>query len=305
LYRRRPGDATSEPPQVYGSTQIELAWTVVPFLIVVVLFLVTARHIWAIENRTQPSSALEVTIVGNQWWWEIRYPKLGVVTANELHVPVSDPANPTPTYITLQSADVIHSFWVPQLAGKMDVIPNKTNRVWIDPHTPGTYVGQCAEYCGLQHALMLLVVVVHPREEFDRWVAAQKAPPPEPEGDAAAGKDLFARHACVGCHTIRGVAAGTLAFCAMLAPTSSPSRPACCPSSCAPSRRSEAVLRNVRSMRRNMPVRLLRMWPKSLFRLAAMAPSVRRTITIGKGLQFSTRRSKSGAKAPPRGKISV
>jgi len=205
-YRQRPGDATSEPPQVYGSTQIELAWTVVPFLIVVVLFLVTARHIWAIENRTQPPGALEVTIVGNQWWWEIRYPKLGVVTANELHVPVSDPADPTPTYITLQSADVIHSFWVPQLAGKMDVIPNKTNRVWIDPQMPGTYVGQCAEYCGLQHALMLLVVVVHPREEFDRWVASQQAPARD-DPSTRRGRDLFASLACINCHTVRGTPA--------------------------------------------------------------------------------------------------
>src|SRR5258708_27843549 len=169
-YRRRPGDDGREPPQVYGSMQIELAWTVVPFLIVVVLFLVTARYIWGIERHQQPPGAMEVTIVGNQWWWEIRYPKLGVVTANELHIPVSDPARPTPTFITLESADVIHSFWVPQLAGKLDVIPTKTNRVWVDPTTPGTYVGQCAEYCGLQHALMLLIVVVHPREDFDRWV---------------------------------------------------------------------------------------------------------------------------------------
>jgi cytochrome c oxidase subunit II len=202
-YRRRPGDRPDEPPQVYGSAQIELAWTVVPFLIVVVLFLVTARYIWGIERRPQPPSAVEVTIVGNQWWWEIRYPKLGVVTANELHVPVSDPSSPTPTFITLESADVIHSFWVPQLAGKMDVIPNKTNRVWIDPHTPGTYVGQCAEYCGLQHALMLLIVVVHPREEFDRWVAAQQAPARD---DPASwrGRELFASLACINCHTVRG-----------------------------------------------------------------------------------------------------
>src|SRR5262249_62134313 len=102
-YRRRPIDSPSEPPQVYGSHRIELAWTVVPFLIVLVLFLVTARYIWGIERRPQPPDAVEVTIIGNQWWWEIRYPKLGVVTANELHVPVSDQAQPTPTFITLES----------------------------------------------------------------------------------------------------------------------------------------------------------------------------------------------------------
>jgi len=205
-FRSRPGDERHEPPQVYGSTQIELAWTVVPFLIVVVLFLVTARYIYGIERRAMPAGAIEATIVGNQWWWEIRYPKLGIVTANELHVPVSDPTKPTPTFITLQSADVIHSFWVPQLAGKMDVVPNKTNRVWIDPRTPGTYVGQCAEYCGTQHAWMLLEVVVHPRDEFDRWVAAQQAAPRE-DPAVRAGRDLFLSLSCINCHTVRGTPA--------------------------------------------------------------------------------------------------
>ena len=204
--RRGAGDARREPPQVYGSTQIEIAWTVVPFLIVVVLFLVTARYIYAIERRAAPAGALEVTVVGNQWWWEIRYPGLGIVTANELHVPVSDPASPTPTFLTLQSADVVHSFWVPQLAGKMDVIPNKTNRMWIDPRTPGTYVGQCAEFCGLQHTWMLLLVVVHPRDEFDRWVAAQRAPVRE-DPAVWAGSQLFLSLSCINCHTVRGTPA--------------------------------------------------------------------------------------------------
>jgi len=204
--RRRAGDERREPPQIYGSTQIEIAWTVVPLLVVVVLFLVTARYIYGLERREVPAGALEVTIVGNQWWWEIRYPGLGIVTANELHVPVSDPSRPTPTFLTLQSADVVHSFWVPQLAGKMDVIPNKTNRMWIDPQTPGTYVGQCAEYCGTQHAWMLLLVVVHPRDEFDRWVAAQHAPARE-DPAVRAGYQLFLSLACINCHTVRGTPA--------------------------------------------------------------------------------------------------
>src|SRR5258708_218792 len=180
-FGRRPMNPDLEPAQVYGSTQIELAWTVVPFLIVVVLFLVTARYVWGIERRAQPPDALEVTLVGNQWWWEVRYPTLGIVTANEIHVPVSDASNPAPTFITLKSVDVAHSFWVPQLAGKMDVIPNKTNRVWIEPRQVGTYVGQCAEYCGLQHAVMLLVVVVHPEEGYRAWRASQQTSPLEQE----------------------------------------------------------------------------------------------------------------------------
>ncbi|HXJ84322.1 MAG TPA: cytochrome c oxidase subunit II, partial [Candidatus Methylomirabilis sp.] len=167
-FRRRRGDDGREPPQVYGSHQIEMAWTVAPLLIVVVLFLVTARYIYGIERRPQPPDALQVTVVGHQWWWEIHYPTLGIVTANELHLPVTDSAHPTPTYITLESADVIHSFWIPQLAGKVDVIPNKVNRVWMEPLKSGTYVGQCAEFCGVQHAGMLLIVTIHGKEDFAR-----------------------------------------------------------------------------------------------------------------------------------------
>ena len=205
-FRRRQGDDGREPPQVYGSLQIELAWTVVPILIVVVLFLVTTRYIFAIEGRPPVPEALEVTIVGHQWWWEIRYPKLGIVTANELHVPVSDPAHPTPTFITLQSADVIHSFWIPQLAGKMDVVPNKTNRIWIDPQKPGGYVGQCAEYCGLQHAGMLLIVAVQSKEDFAKWAAQQQAPARNDAG-VQAGRELFSSLACINCHAVRGTTA--------------------------------------------------------------------------------------------------
>jgi cytochrome c oxidase subunit II len=208
-FRRRPGQESGEPPQVYGSNQIELAWTVVPVLIVVVLFLATARYIFGIEGLEPPPNALRVTVVGHQWWWEIRYPDLGIVTANELHVPVSDQRDSTPTFLTLQSADVIHSFWVPQLAGKMDVIPNKTNRVWIDPHTPGLYVGQCAEFCGVQHAGMLLRVTVHPTDEFAAWVAAQQAPASD-DPEVRAGRDVFQSTACINCHTVRGTPANGL-----------------------------------------------------------------------------------------------
>jgi len=147
--------------------------------------------------------------VGNQWWWEIRYPQLGIVTANELHVPVSDDARPMPTFITLESVDVIHSFWVPQLGGKLDVIPGKTNRTWVEPRTPGTYVGQCAEFCGVQHAGMLLRVTVHPKDEFDRWVAAQQAAAADVPA-VRAGRDVFTSVACINCHTVRGTPANGL-----------------------------------------------------------------------------------------------
>jgi cytochrome c oxidase subunit 2 len=205
-FRRRPDDDGSEPAQIYGSDQIELAWTVIPILIVVVLSLVTARTVYDVQAAPKPPGALDVTVIGHQWWWEIRYPDLGVVTANELHVPVTDPANPTPTYLRLESADVVHSFWVPQLAGKTDLIPNRVNHMWIEPRVTGVFRGQCAEYCGTQHAHMLLRVHVHTRPEFDRWVAAQRAPAAD-DPAVAAGRRVFERTACINCHTVRGTVA--------------------------------------------------------------------------------------------------
>jgi cytochrome c oxidase subunit 2 len=182
-FRQRPGDDGQEPPQIYGSNQLEFAWTVIPIVTVFVLFLATARTIYDVQGAVPPADAVNVTVVGHQWWWEIRYPELGIVTANEMHVPVSESSKRRPTFLKLESADVAHSFWVPQLAGKTDVIPNRQNRMWIEPIQPGTYVGNCAEYCGMQHAHMLLRVVVHPAEDFEKWVAAQRQPPVDDDGD--------------------------------------------------------------------------------------------------------------------------
>ena len=134
-YRLKPTDenATEEPAQIYGSNQIELSWTVIPILIVVMLFLATARVIFVNEHARKPGSALNVTVIGHQFWWEYNYPTLGIVTANELHIPISAASHPTPSYLTMSSADMDHSFWVPRLAGKRDVIPNKINILWMDP----------------------------------------------------------------------------------------------------------------------------------------------------------------------------
>lgn len=205
-FRRRAGEEGREPPQVYGSDPIELAWTVVPLLIVFVLFLVTTRTIIAIQGAVPPGDALQLTVVGHQWWWEVRYPTLGITTANELHVPVSEPTQRRPTFLTLESADVVHSFWVPQLAGKTDVIPNRVNRMWIEPQQPGIYVGQCAEFCGTQHANMLLRVIVQPQAEFAQWVAAQQQRPIE-DPRVRVGRALFQSTACVNCHAVGGTAA--------------------------------------------------------------------------------------------------
>ncbi len=205
-FRRSPADNKREPAQVYGSTQIELAWTIIPILIVVVLFLATARVIHAIQDAPKPATALEVTAIGHQFWWEFRYPAFGIVTANELHVPVSNPAHPTPTFLKLLSADTDHSFWVPQLAGKTDLIPNRVNDTWIDPHQTGMYLGQCAQYCGTQHAKMLLRVSVDSPEDFDAWVRAQSQPANQDPKETA-GKRVFETTACINCHAISGTAA--------------------------------------------------------------------------------------------------
>lgn len=205
-YRHRTGDEVSEPPQIYGSNQIETAWTVLPILIVFVLILVTSRTIADVQNRKPPTGAVHATVVGHQWWWEIRYPELGIVTANELHVPASTEDSHQPTFLKLQSADVAHSFWVPQLNGKTDLIPNRENNMWIAPTEPGTYLGNCAEYCGTQHARMLLRVVVQTRNEFERWVKEQQQAAAEDPG-AAEGRKIFFGNSCVSCHAIRGTSA--------------------------------------------------------------------------------------------------
>jgi cytochrome c oxidase subunit 2 len=198
-FRRRQGDDRSEPAQVYGSTQVELAWTVIPVLIVIALFLASARVIASIQNPMRPAGALEVIVTGHQYWWEYRYPAFNIVTANELHVPVS-----TPTFLTLLSADTDHSFWVPRLGGKTDLIPNHPNQMSIDPYETGLFLGQCAQYCGTQHAKMLLRVYVDTREEFDRWVHQQQQ---SAQSTSPRGQHIFESTACVNCHTVSGTPA--------------------------------------------------------------------------------------------------
>jgi cytochrome c oxidase subunit 2 len=202
----RTMDAGREPAQVYGSTQIELAWTIIPILIVVVLFLATARVIHAIQDVPVSAAGLEVTAIGHQYWWEFRYPKLGIVTANELHIPMSDPAHPTPTFLQLLSADTDHSFWVPELGGKTDLIPNHPNKMWMDPQRTGVFLGQCAQYCGIQHAKMLLRVSVDSPEDFANWVRTQQRPAVDVT-DASGGRRVFESNACMNCHAVSGTAA--------------------------------------------------------------------------------------------------
>ena len=192
------------PPQTRGHTALEIGWTVAPALVLLAITVPTIQVIFRTQAAPGPA-ALEITVVGHQWWWEFSYPSLEVVTANELHVPAG-----RPVALTLLGPDVIHSFWVPQLGGKRDVVPGRLNRLIFTAETPGEYRGQCAEFCGASHANMGMRVIVDAPDAFERWVAAQKAAPAEPAGLAAEGKAIFTASACVGCHTIRGVSAGAL-----------------------------------------------------------------------------------------------
>ncbi len=203
--RKHEEDEFEEPPQVYGSNQIEVAWTIIPVLIVFILIGVSARVIASVENASPPKDVTKVTIIGHQWWWEVKYPDYDIVTANEIHVPTK-PDGSVATYLKLESADVIHSFWLPQLAGKTDLIPNRDNFMWINPKEPGVYFGNCAEYCGTQHANMLLRVIAQSPDDFKKWAQSEQA-------DAASAAKItperteFESLSCVNCHSIKGTVA--------------------------------------------------------------------------------------------------
>ena len=217
---RRSSPRGVEPPQVYGSMPIEIAWTAAPALICFLLALILTRT--EFEVRVDPkkpprgSKPLYVTVIGHQWWWEYIYDNydgqdLGTITANELHVPASEEGVPRPVYLTLQSADVSHSFWVPRLAGKTDLIPGRTTHMWFQTSQRGLFLGQCAEYCGTQHAHMLLRVNVDSPVAFQNWLDNQKKPAMN-DPSARAGRDVFLSQSCVNCHRVRGtIARGTYA----------------------------------------------------------------------------------------------
>ncbi len=202
-YRERPGAPL--PRQIRGHTLMEISWTIAPALVLLVIAIPTIQIIFRTQGEA-PRGALEVTVRGWQWWWEFRYPTLDVVTANEMYVPIGQPIA-----LRLEGPDVIHSFWVPRIGGKRDVVPGRLNQIKFTADRAGEYWGQCAEFCGASHANMRMRLIALPRAEFDQWAARQKATPPEPAGPAADGKAIYARSACVGCHTIRGVSGGTVA----------------------------------------------------------------------------------------------
>jgi cytochrome c oxidase subunit 2 len=238
-YRHRK-NVTRIPPQVHGNTRLEVAWTILPTLILAGVAVPTIATIW--DLAAEPTGdVLEVNVLGHQWWWEFDYPEQQILTANELHIPTGKPVyltlcavgfgygspipsqggppapsacqggpeGPPPAAI---GASVIHSFWVPELAGTQDVIPNQTNHLTIQADEPGTYEGQCKEFCGYAHGQMKFHVVAHTPKDFEQWVRDQQAPAtvPEPGSDAAAGLHTFlsplpAGGTCAGCHAIEGL----------------------------------------------------------------------------------------------------
>ncbi len=202
-FREKPGAAI--PKQVHGHTLLEVSWTVV-FALILLIFAIPTIPVIFKTQEAPAATALRVDVSGRQWWWEFKYPDLKVVTANELHLPAGQVVS-----FNLHAPDVIHSLWMPQLGGKRDVIPGRVNRITLTPDVPGEYPGQCAEYCGMSHANMRFRVIVHDKAGFEQWVAAQQRPPVQP-ADALAqkGQELFAQSACVGCHTITGVSGGVL-----------------------------------------------------------------------------------------------
>ena len=202
-FRHKPGDAT--PAQVHGNTRLELAWTLAPALLIAVIAVPTVRTIFATQAQAPPN-ALTIDVRGYQWWWQFRYPLANgdtVVTANEIHVPVGQPV-----HLRVTAQDVLHSFWVPQMGGKRDLIPGRVNHIVFTPLEAGTYLGQCAEFCGASHALMKMRLIAHEPAEFQRWLAHESSPAVESADSAIlVGKQLVASGTCAGCHTIRGTTA--------------------------------------------------------------------------------------------------
>ena len=203
-FRRRPGDG--DPEQIHGHTKLEIAWTIIPSLILIVVAVPSVITIFDNANSPLPpeEGGLTIEAKGYQWWFEFTYLNHGVVTANELHIPVGEPVN-----VLLKSDDVIHSFWIPKVAGKVDMVPNNDNWMWIQADESGDYYGQCAEFCGESHANMRFKVIAQPRAEFDAWLEAQAQDALIPSDDLAReGEALFMSRegGCFACHTIEGSA---------------------------------------------------------------------------------------------------
>lgn len=191
-YRQKPGRKAA---QFHGNTKAEVVLTLIPALILAGIAVPTVRAIFDLAE--EPAGAIPITVVGKQFWWEYEYTEHDVITANELHIPVGRPVR-----LRIEGTDVIHSFWIPRLGGKQDVVPGRINYLTLEASEPGEYLGQCTEFCGLSHANMRLKVFAHPMEEWLDWVADQQQP--ATVDLASEGAKLFFEGTCVNCHAISG-----------------------------------------------------------------------------------------------------
>ena len=201
-FRARVGEP--DPRQISGNRNVEIAWTIIPFLIVVFLLVMTLSAM----NRADPLSAPppDLVVTGHQFWWQVDYPNSGVITANEIHIPTGKPLS-----VRLESKDVLHEFWVPKLTRKMSNVPGQPNHIWLQADKPGTYIGQCSEFCGTQHAWMRILVVAEEPAKFEEWERAQLQPSQSPTNDTISkGAALFKTSTCINCHAIRGVVGADL-----------------------------------------------------------------------------------------------
>ena len=208
---RRAPDGAPRPLDARQSRMLVLVGGVVIPALILFGFVLGSAMVGRVVSAAPPTDALAIEVVGRRWWWEVHYLDAAgeriATTANEIHVPVGRPVS-----LRLRSDNVIHSFWVPNLQGKLDLVPGQVNRAWFTANEAGTFRGQCAEFCGAQHALMAFLVVAEPASAFDEWLARERAPAAAPSSAALErGREVFERSACAGCHAIRGTsAAGTL-----------------------------------------------------------------------------------------------
>jgi len=199
------------PKQAFGSHVTEIFWTLPPLLIVLSLGVASAKLIYSISvipvQQISPTSPADIVVVGHQWWWEVHYPRSGAVTANEIHIPIGKKL-----CVQVDSADVIHSFWIPQLGPKVDMVPGQHNFLWLEADSEGTYDGACSEFCGDQHAWMRFIVVAEPEPKYRAWLVEQVPPTAMPaDAVALAGRNFVVSQTCLNCHEIRGINAGIAA----------------------------------------------------------------------------------------------
>ncbi len=198
-FRHKPGG--SDPRPHHGNWKLETAWTVIPFLVLIWFLTLTAKGMK--ESNPPSGQKPDLLVIGHQWWWEVRYPKTGVITANEIHIPVG-----AQWLVALESADVIHDFWVPRLGPKMDAVPGHPNRLWLEADKTGSYLGTCSEFCGAQHAQMHFLVIAQPLTEFEAWQEQQgKFAFRSKSKSAQRGSELFRSMTCVNCHRVNGTEA--------------------------------------------------------------------------------------------------